>query len=156
MGSWLPFGGGLRMCIGYVFAMQEMKVSSFCSCCLRPCKPKNWQFCVSSVAVALRLSCRVHDVCLHQRRQDWNLWHHGQPFYAQQALTSELKVMMRLEASCQLTVLQIMAAVLARDYDWEIDFSEQIKPFPMPVPVRGLPLSFSKLSGSGLASSTSH
>ncbi|DBA99082.1 hypothetical protein WJX77_010814 [Trebouxia sp. C0004] len=62
-GSWIPFGSGPRMCLGYVFAMQEIK---------------------------------------------------------------------------------IMMAVLARGYDWQVDLTEPIKSFPIPAPIRGLPMTFSR------------
>ena len=37
-----------------------------------------------------------------------------------------------------------MLAVLARDYDWEINHAEAVKTFPLPMPVEGLPMTFSK------------
>ena len=39
-----------------------------------------------------------------------------------------------------------MLAVLARDYDWEVDLDEPIKSFPIPTPVRALPMVFYKLA----------
>ena len=39
-----------------------------------------------------------------------------------------------------------MLAVLARDYDWEVDLDEPIKSFPIPSPVRSLPATFHKLA----------
>lgn len=39
-----------------------------------------------------------------------------------------------------------MLAVLARDYDWEVDVNEPIKSFPIPTPVRALPMTFHKLA----------
>ena len=41
--------------------------------------------------------------------------------------------------------VQIMLAVLSRGYDWEIDPEEPLKAFPLPMPVRGLPMTFTKL-----------
>ena len=39
-----------------------------------------------------------------------------------------------------------MLAVLARGYDWEVDLDEPIKSFPMPTPVRALPMTFYKVA----------
>ena len=41
--------------------------------------------------------------------------------------------------------VQIMLAVLSRGYDWEIDPEEPVKEFPLPMPVLGLPMTFTKL-----------
>ena len=41
--------------------------------------------------------------------------------------------------------MQIMLAVLARGYDWEINPEEPLKTFPLPVPAWGLPMTFWKL-----------
>ena len=41
--------------------------------------------------------------------------------------------------------VQIMLAVLSRGYDWEIDPEEPVKAFPLPMPVQGLPMTFTKL-----------
>lgn len=38
-----------------------------------------------------------------------------------------------------------MLAVLARDYDWELDLEEHINSFPIPTPVRAQPMTFQKL-----------
>lgn len=43
--------------------------------------------------------------------------------------------------------MQIMLAVLARGYDWEIDPEEPLGTFPSTLPIRGLPLKFNKLQG---------
>ena len=39
-----------------------------------------------------------------------------------------------------------MMAVLARDYDWELDLSEPVKLFPFTVPERGCPMTFFRAS----------
>ena len=39
-----------------------------------------------------------------------------------------------------------MLAVLARDFDWEVDVNEPIKSFPIPTPVRALPMTFYRLA----------
>ena len=44
-----------------------------------------------------------------------------------------------------LTGMQIMLAVLARGYEWEIDEKEPVKTFPLPTPAWGLPMTFKKL-----------
>ena len=41
--------------------------------------------------------------------------------------------------------LQIMLAVLARGYDWELDLNEPVKTFPLPVFTRGMPMTFQRL-----------
>ena len=40
---------------------------------------------------------------------------------------------------------QIMMAVLARGYDWQVDLTEPIKSFPIPTPIRGMPMTFSRI-----------
>lgn len=42
--------------------------------------------------------------------------------------------------------LQIMLAVLARDYDWELDLKEHINSFPIPTPAQAQPMTFHKLA----------
>ena len=42
-------------------------------------------------------------------------------------------------------IMQIMLAVLARGYDWQVDLTEPIREFPLPLPRRGLPMTFKKL-----------
>ena len=44
-----------------------------------------------------------------------------------------------------LSELQIMLAVLARGYEWEVRQDEPVKTFPMPIPAWGLPMAFHKL-----------
>ena len=44
-----------------------------------------------------------------------------------------------------LLVMQIMLAVLARGYDWQVDLTEPIKNFPLSLPTWGLPMTFHKL-----------
>ena len=39
-----------------------------------------------------------------------------------------------------------MLAVLARKYDWTVDFEEPLKTFPLPYPAWGLPMTFTMLS----------
>lgn len=39
-----------------------------------------------------------------------------------------------------------MLAVLARDYDWELDLAEHINSFPIPTPVQAQPMTFHKLA----------
>ena len=41
-----------------------------------------------------------------------------------------------------MTWLQVLLAVLARSYDWDIDLSEPVKEVALPVPERGLPMTF--------------
>ena len=41
--------------------------------------------------------------------------------------------------------MQIMLAVLARGYDWQVDLTEPIKNFPLSLPSWGLPMTFHKL-----------
>ncbi len=42
-------------------------------------------------------------------------------------------------------IMQIMLAVLARGYDWQVDLTEPIREFPLPLPSRGLPMTFKEL-----------
>ena len=49
-----------------------------------------------------------------------------------------------LKDAC-LVAVQIMLAVLTRDYDWELDLNEPIKTFPMPVPAWAAPMTFHRL-----------
>lgn len=45
--------------------------------------------------------------------------------------------------------MQIMTAVLARDYDWAVDLEEPFRKFPFPGPVTGMPMTFSRLNQDG-------
>ena len=42
-------------------------------------------------------------------------------------------------------MMQVMLAVLARGYEWEIDQNEPVKMFPLPVLAWGMPMTFQKL-----------
>lgn len=44
-----------------------------------------------------------------------------------------------------LFITQVLLAVLARGYDWQVDLNEPVKTFPLPVPAHGLPMTFQKL-----------
>lgn len=44
------------------------------------------------------------------------------------------------------TYMQILLAVLAREYDWELDREEPLKTFPLPVPAWGAPMTFCRLN----------
>ena len=48
-------------------------------------------------------------------------------------------------SNINIVLVQIMLAVLSRGYEWEIDREEPLKAFPLPMPVRGLPMTFTKL-----------
>lgn len=52
-----------------------------------------------------------------------------------------------------LACMQIMIAVLARDYDWGVDVREPVKKFPFPAPVWGLPMTFDRVTQMSQASS---
>lgn len=41
--------------------------------------------------------------------------------------------------------MQVMLAVLAREYEWEIDLNEPVKTFPLPVLAWGMPMTFKRL-----------
>lgn len=43
------------------------------------------------------------------------------------------------------TMAQVMLAVLARGYEWEIDPDEPVKKFPLPVLAWGMPMTFKRL-----------
>ena len=43
------------------------------------------------------------------------------------------------------TGIQMMLAVLARGYDWEVDLNEPLKTFPLPTLAWGLLMTFKKL-----------
>ena len=51
-----------------------------------------------------------------------------------------------------LACVQIMIAVLARDYDWGVDLREPVKKFPFPAPVWGLPMTFDRVTQTSQAS----
>lgn len=42
--------------------------------------------------------------------------------------------------------MQVLLAVLAREYDWELDLKEPLKTFPLPIPAWGVPMTFHKLN----------
>ena len=41
--------------------------------------------------------------------------------------------------------MQVMLAVLARGYDWDVDLNEPVKTIPLPTLQWGLPMTFNKL-----------
>ena len=45
-----------------------------------------------------------------------------------------------------LLCVQILLAVLAREYDWEVDLEEPLKTFPLPVPAWGAPMTFCRIN----------
>jgi len=45
-----------------------------------------------------------------------------------------------------LLCVQILLAVLAREYDWEVDLEEPLKTFPLPVPAWGAPMTFYRVN----------